>query len=92
MSSLSSPVWAFREVPSGTKNRNPVQDEFFNSSEALTEISSLIRESIQNSLDAHDSKNTSPVLLKFTLANASSSITTKYFTGLQKHLCLLFTH
>lgn len=88
MSNLSIPVWAFREVPPGTKNRNPVQDEFFNSSEALTEISSLIRESIQNSLDAHESENTSPVLLKFTLANASSSITTKYFTGLQKHIDL----
>jgi hypothetical protein len=88
VSNLSSPVWTFREVPSGTKNRNPVQDEFFNSSEALTEISSLIRESIQNSLDAHESENASPVLLKFTLANASSSIATKYFTGLQKHIDL----
>ncbi len=86
MSNLTSPSWTFRQVPAGTKNRNPVQDEFFNSSEALTEISSLIRESIQNSLDAHDSESSSPVLLKFTLANVSSAITTKYFTGLQKHI------
>jgi len=88
VSNLNGPLWTFREVPAGTKNRNPVQDEFFNSSEALTEISSLVRESIQNSLDAHESENASPVLLRFTLANATSSITTRYFTGLQKHVDL----
>jgi len=86
VSNSKNPIWQFSEVPSGTKNRNPVQDEFFNSSEALTEISSLIRESIQNSLDAHEPKNSSPVLLKFTLSNASKSVTSKYFLGLQKHI------
>lgn len=80
------PSWSFQEVPSGIKNRNPVQDEFFNSSEALTEISSLVRESIQNSLDAHELGNNAPVLLKFTLGNADKSIAIKYFKELQAHL------
>ena len=80
------PNWTFREVPSGMKNRNPVQDEFFNSSEALTEISSLVRESIQNSLDAHVIENDLPILLKFTLGKANKAIVKKYFMGLQEHL------
>ena len=81
-----TPEWSFGEVPSGTKNRNPVQDEFFNSSEALTEISSLVRESIQNSLDAHHSNSSGPVLLKFTLSTANQAVVKKYFKGLQEHL------
>ena len=86
MPSAALPVWTFREVPSGVKNRNPVQDEFFNSSEALTEISSLVRESIQNSLDAHDSTLTSPVILRFKLSELAPKITQKYFKGLGEHL------
>lgn len=86
MASLTLPSWSFREVPAGIKNRNPVQDEFFNSSEALTEISSLVRESIQNSLDALDPKSTSPVALKFSLSEVTKQITNKYFAGLEDHL------
>jgi hypothetical protein len=84
--STNLPNWSFREVPSGVKNRNPVQDEFFNSSEALTEISSLVRESIQNSLDAHDPSSKSPVLLRFKISEVSSSIAAKYLSGLSQHL------
>lgn len=86
MSDKNLPSWRFAEVPIGIKNRNPVQDEFFNSSEALTEISSLIRESIQNSLDANISDSKIPVSLKFTLGSLDKSVTNKYFHGLQKHL------
>ena len=82
----TSPIWSFKEVPSGIKNRNPVQDEFFNSSEALTEISSLVRESIQNSLDAHNPNVTDPVLLRFSLSELASSIADKYFKDLKAHL------
>lgn len=80
------PTWLFGEVPSGTKNRNPVQDEFFNSSEALTEISSLVRESIQNSLDAHDATSPSPVILKFKISEISRKLSEKYFDGLSDHV------
>ena len=86
MPKVASPFWSFREVPSGIKNRNPVQDEFFNSSEALTEISSLVRESIQNSLDAHDPNVTNPVLLCFKLSEVASTVTDEYFNGLEEHL------
>lgn len=80
------PNWLFGEVPSGTKNRNPVQDEFFNSSEALTEISSLVRESIQNSLDAHDAMSLSPVVLRFKISEISRELSEKYFVGLNDHV------
>ncbi|CAN2190332.1 hypothetical protein MCERE85_00511 [Candidatus Nanopelagicaceae bacterium] len=80
------PNWLFGEVPSGTKNRNPVQDEFFNSSEALTEISSLVRESIQNSLDAHESNISAPVKLKFKISEISRDVSDNYFQGLEDHV------
>ena len=86
MPELDWPRWNFREVPPGIKNRNPVQDEFFNSSEALTEISSLVRESIQNSLDAADENLDLPVLLKFSIAEISKSTFGKYFRGLEEHV------
>ena len=83
---ITLPSWTFKEVPSGIKNRNPVQDEFFNSSEALTEISSLVRESIQNSLDAYDKASQSPVKLRFTISSSDSKLISKYFNGLQQHI------
>ena len=84
---VALPSWKFREVPSGTKNRNPVQDEFFNSSEALTEVSSLVRESIQNSLDAHKRvDDEEPVRVKFRLDSLDPSLINAYFDALDPHL------
>ena len=84
MSSL--PKWNFKERIAGSKNRNPIQDEFFNSSEALTEISSLVRESIQNSLDAKIENSVNPVLIKFSISEISQVIARQYFHGLSDHL------
>lgn len=87
MPKVKLPTWEFGEVPSGIKNRNPVQDEFFNSSEALTEVSSLVRESIQNSLDAQDkSSNTNRVRVRFKLGEANRDVAIAYFEGLDPHL------
>jgi len=80
------PNWNFKERIAGSKNRNPIQDEFFNSSEALTEISSLVRESIQNSLDAKIEKSTDPVLIKFSISEISKKIAVEYFHDLSEHL------
>ena len=52
----------------------------------MTEISSLVRESIQNSLDAHDPNVTNPVLLCFKLSEVASTVTDEYFNGLEEHL------
>lgn len=87
MPNVKLPIWEFGEVPSGIKNRNPVQDEFFNSSEALTEVSSLVRESIQNSLDAQDkSGSTNRVKVRFKMGIANRDIARGYFEGLEPHL------
>lgn len=80
------PSWNFKERIAGSKNRNPIQDEFFNSSEALTEISSLVRESIQNSLDAKNEKSVEPVLIKFSISEISRKTAGEYFHDLNDHL------
>lgn len=59
-------------------------EEFFNDTDVLSEISSLVRESIQNSIDAclDDSK---PVKVRFTLKNQTGNINEKYFKDLYPH-------
>lgn len=45
------PSWSFDKVPPGTMERNPVSEEFFTNG---TRLEAVIRESLQNSLDATD--------------------------------------
>lgn len=81
--------WEFAKK-GNQRERNPVQDEFFNAPDTLTDVSALVRESIQNSLDARldDSK---PVRVIFTLGQKSSgSGHHKFFGGLQEHLDIVF--
>jgi hypothetical protein len=81
--------WEFAKK-GNQRERNPVQDEFFNAPDTLTDVSALVRESIQNSLDARldDSK---PVKVTFTLGKKSSdSGHEKFFGGLQGHLDAVF--
>lgn len=54
MSELLSPKWTFEQVPPGVVERNPVSEEFFAND---TRLESVIRESIQNSLDARADVN-----------------------------------
>lgn len=49
-----SPQWYFDEVEPGTMERNPVSEEFFTNG---TRLEAVIRESLQNSLDATDGGN-----------------------------------
>jgi len=81
--------WEFAKK-GNQRERNPVQDEFFNAPDTLTDVSALVRESIQNSLDARldDSK---PVRVIFTLGKKSAgSGHEKFFKGLQGHLDTVF--
>ena len=48
------PNWSFDMVPPGTMERNPVSEEFFANG---TRLEAVIRESLQNSLDATDGGN-----------------------------------
>lgn len=81
--------WIFPEKDSKQKARNPITDEFFDSPELLTDVSSLVRESIQNSIDARlDAAQ--PVEVVVSLGSLASSKVPDYFDGLQPHLTSTF--
>ena len=44
--------WHFRELTVGEKTREPIQGEFFSTDAIRNHADALVRESIQNSLDA----------------------------------------
>jgi hypothetical protein len=82
-------TWEFAKK-GNQRERNPVQDEFFNAPDTLTDVSSLVRESIQNSLDARLDESKA-VKVIFTLGTMSSdSGHASYFSGLQGHLDEVF--
>lgn len=81
--------WEFAKK-GNQRERNPVQDEFFNAPDTLTDVSALVRESIQNSLDARLDDST-PVRVIFTLGQKIlGSGHDKFFDGLQEHLDIVF--
>jgi hypothetical protein len=81
--------WEFAKK-GNQRERNPVQDEFFNAPDTLTDVSSLVREAVQNSLDAR-LDDAEPVKVIFTLGQKkSNSGHTSYFSGLQGHLDEVF--
>src|SRR5215469_1412501 len=79
--------WYFREMQRAEMSVNPIQSEFFSTEaiEGLTEA--LVRESIQNTLDAGQ---TIPARIRFWLSGLENAIPTKkasqYFGGLEEHL------
>lgn len=76
--------WIFKEKkPGDAKARNPVSDEFFTDPELLTDASSLVREAIQNSLDAQIDKE-QPVQIRFKVGEKVLG-NEDYFVGLEKH-------
>jgi len=84
------PQWRFREMQPGEMNVDPIEGEFF-TTEALRSITdALVRESIQNSLDA--SAGGDPVTVRFShhqnpIAGVDSNELRKlYIDGLSSHL------
>ena len=57
---MQEATWKFDNVPPGTKQRDSVSEEFFSNA---TRLSAIVRESIQNSLDARADKG-SPVRVR----------------------------
>lgn len=83
-----TPEWHFREMHRGEMNVDPIEGEFFNT-EAIASISdALVREAIQNSLDAAVGKD--PVTVRFSFIsgpeNASKAIKDIHLPGLKDHL------
>jgi len=61
--------WFFREKRRSEKSRNPMSDEFFSSN---SEAKALVREAIQNSLDA--GANSGPIKVRFYLATKQHAL------------------
>ncbi len=73
------------EHPRGYKETDPTQEEFFSNADVVKEVSSLVRESIQNSLDERlDLKK--PVEMVFTLGAQSAKKNHQYFDALLPHV------
>lgn len=87
---MAEPQWRFRKMTRAEMNQDPMQREFFEGEAINTR---LVRESIQNSLDAAIARTTDanvPVRVRFSLAGIhkplQTHIATKYFRGIAAHL------
>lgn len=65
-------MWFFRKKRQGEKIRNPIQGEFFATEAIEGPAQALVRESIQNSLDANTGAG--PVQVRIMLATGDSSL------------------
>ena len=81
-------MWHFRRKAKGEKIRDPIQGEFFATEAIENPAQALIRESVQNSLDA--ALDGSRVRIRFFLAtgehSASAESVHRYFEGAWPHL------
>jgi len=76
----SFPIWKFKQKNPEDRSIDPIQDAFFESEESGGYNDALIREIIQNSLDAKDSKFLSgPVTVKITLYTKQNKIKATQF-------------
>ena len=65
-------MWYFRRKASGEKIRNPIQGEFFATEAIDGPAQALVRESVQNSLDARAAEG--PVRVRIALAVGSEAL------------------
>jgi hypothetical protein len=66
-------MWCFRRKAPGEKIRNPIQGEFFATEAIDGPAQALVRESVQNSLDARE--GTRPVSVRIMLASGDDALT-----------------
>ena len=75
------PMWSFDKVVPGSMERNPVSEEFFTNG---TRLEAVIRESLQNSLDATDGGG-APVEVRIYFSGEEDKLPAeklqRYFTG-----------
>src|SRR4030042_2838113 len=77
-------MWYFSKLPEGEPERDPRESEFFNVGD-LDPSASLVREIIQNSLDAKNQGNKC-VFVKFTFGCHPFLDNSKYYENLVPHL------
>ena len=84
-----SPHWRFPRLAPAHVNQDPVQGEFFTASSGLPQR--VVREAIQNSLDAR--AGSEPVRVRFAFSNDEQAVAprraARYLKGLKRHLSAL---
>lgn len=83
MSELQSPTWRFRRIDEDQKHVEPTHREHLAPGGA---VEPLIRESIQNSLDAPVEVEGRPTRMVFTLGQADPGAVRPFFDALRPHL------
>lgn len=85
------PAWHFREMDRGEINVDPVHDEFFKAQDLAD---ALVREAIQNSLDARRGHSRVRVRFRFAVDDQALAPETaaKYLGGLEPHLDAVAPH
>ncbi len=84
------PQWRFREMQPGEINVDPIEGEFFTTEAIGSMTDALVRESIQNSLDAALGDN--PVTVRFSFFSKPNPgydaqvVSKRYIDGLSPHL------
>jgi hypothetical protein len=80
--------WKFRPKQDGEVKTDPIHDRFFTTSDVGNITVALVRESIQNSLDARKDKKNDPAQVRFYLNNEGIKNETcnEFFKGLEEHL------
>ena len=83
-------MWRFHRMTGGEENVNPVQGEFFASEDVGDIADSLVRESIQNSLDARPTNPEEPAEVVFSYGHLSRQVSlfknNPIFETLREHL------
>src|SRR5262245_35621073 len=79
-------MWRFRVMTRAEINQDPVHNEFFGPEEGYT--AALVRETLQNSLDARAGAETVKVKFRFGRVDSTASVfgSSKFFSGLSPHL------
>jgi len=82
---MSNIEWQFLEAPLGQRENEHIAEEFFSNADVLSEVSGVVRESIQNSLDEVSDKS-KPVRMVFTVGSQSPTVANRYFKDLYPHI------
>jgi len=82
------PAWRFRRMHPGEMNVDPIEGEFFSTETLGSLADALVREAIQNSLDARRPRT--PVRVRIAFAGASAALSgevrERYLDGLMPHV------
>jgi len=76
--------WQHLEVKLRDREDELISEEFFNDVDTLSEISSLIRESMQNSIDEILDKQL-PIKMRITVGKQNAKLNQEYFSDIYEH-------